>query len=99
MNRVYSLKEISDILMPIFGSYRIRKAVLFGSYSKGIATENSDIDLLIDSGLKGLHFVGLIEDIRRTIGKEVDVLDVTHVEEGSNIEKEIEDSGVVIYEG
>lgn len=99
MNRVYSLKDISEVLMPIFGSHNIRKAVLFGSYSKGSATENSDIDLLVDSGLKGLRFVGLIEDIRRAVGKEVDVFDVTHIEGNSSIEKEIEDSGVVIYEG
>jgi len=99
MNRVYSLKDISDSLMPIFDSYHIRKAVLFGSYSKGDATESSDIDLLVDSGLKGLRFVGLIEDIRRAVGKEVDVLDVTHIEGNSIIEKEIKDSGVIIYEG
>ncbi len=99
MSRVHSLKDISEVLMPIFGSYHIRKAILFGSYSKGSATEISDIDLLVDSGLKGLRFVGLIEDIRRAVGKEVDVLDVTHIEENSSIEKEIEDSGVIIYEG
>jgi uncharacterized protein len=99
MNRVYSIKDISESLIPIFGSYHIRKAVLFGSYSKGDATENSDIDLLVDSGLKGLRFVGLIEDIRRAVGKKVDVLDVTHIEGNSIIEKEIKDSGVIIYEG
>jgi len=99
MNSIYSVKDISDILMPIFGSYHIRKAILFGSYSKGIAGENSDIDLLVDSRLKGLSFVGLIEDIRKAVGKEVDVLDISHIEKNSRIEKEVENSGVTIYEG
>jgi len=99
MNSIYSVKDISDVLMPVFGSYHIRKAILFGSYSKGMASENSDIDLLVDSGLKGLRFVGLIEDIRKAVGKEVDVLDVSHIEKNSSIEKEIKDSGVIIYEG
>lgn len=99
MDSIYTVKDISEVLSPIFGSYHIRKAILFGSYSKGMASEGSDIDLLVDSGLKGLRFVGFIEDIRKTLGKEVDVLDVTHIEKSSNIEKEIEDSGVTIYEG
>lgn len=99
MNRVYSLKDLSETLIPIFSSYRIRKAILFGSYSKGVATESSDIDLLVDSGLKGLRFVGLIEDIRGAVGKKVDVLDITHIERNSSIAKEIENSGVIIYEG
>ena len=99
MNSIYSIKDISEALMPIFGGYHIRKAILFGSYSKGVASENSDIDLLVDSGLKGLKFVGLIEDIRKAVGKEVDVLDIAHIEKNSSIEKEIETSGVTIYEG
>lgn len=99
MNSIYSVQDISEVLMPIFGNYHIRKAILFGSYSKGIASVNSDIDLLVDSGLKGLRFVGFIEDIHRAVGIEVDVLDIAHIEKNSRIEKEIKDSGVTIYEG
>ena len=99
MDTVYLLEDISEMLMPVFSSYHIKKAILFDSYSKGIASDNSDIDLLVESGQKGLSFVGLIEDIRRAVGKEVDVLDITHIENNSSIEKEIQDSGVLVYEG
>lgn len=99
MDSIYTVKDISNVLSPILMSYHIRKAILFGSYSKGVASEFSDIDLLVDSGLRGLRFVGFIEDIRKAVGKDVDVLDVTHIVKNSNIEKEIEDSGVTIYEG
>lgn len=75
-----------------------RKAILFGSYGKGQATKESDIDLLVDSGLKGLGFVGLIEDVRAGVDKDVDVLDVTHVEKGSEIDLEIQKTGVLMYE-
>ncbi|MBC7961269.1 MAG: nucleotidyltransferase domain-containing protein [Vallitaleaceae bacterium] len=98
MKSIYSTKDITDMLMPIFGSYYIRKAILFGSYGKGMASENSDIDLVVDSGLKGLHLVGFIEDIRRAVGKEVDVFDVTHIVKNSSIEREIDNSGVTTYE-
>lgn len=98
INRVYSIPEIKDLLMPVFYQYQINKAILFGSYSKNTATEKSDVDLFVDSGLKGLQFVGLSEDIRQALDKEVDVFDVTHIEPASLIDNEIKSTGVVLYE-
>lgn len=54
MSGVYTIPQLRDILSPIFGKYDIRKAVLFGSYGKGTASSKSDVDLLVDSGLRGL---------------------------------------------
>ena len=72
--------------------------VLVGSYGKETATGKSDIDLLVDSGLKGLGFVELIEAVRRVLDeKEIDMFDVTHIEKGSLIEDEIMQTGVEIY--
>ena len=65
---------------------------------KGMATKESDIDLLVDSGIKGLGVVGLIEDIRVTLDKDVDIFDITHVEKGSKIDLEIQRTGVLMYE-
>jgi predicted nucleotidyltransferase len=97
-NTVYTVNEIRTMLSPVFQNYNVKRAVLFGSYSKGLATPKSDIDLLVDSGLKGLRFVGLIGDIRLSLqGKDVDVFDVTHVEKGSLVEREINRTGVEIY--
>ncbi len=64
MPDVFTVPQLQDILSPVFDRYGIRRAVLFGSYGKGTATERSDVDLLVDSGLRGLRFVGLLEDIR-----------------------------------
>lgn len=98
-NRVYSFEEIKDRLFPVFRQYDVKRAVLFGSYSKGTATRKSDIDLLVDSGLRGLGFVGLIEAVRGALGgKEIDMFDVSHVEKGSCIDEEIAQTGVEIYE-
>lgn len=95
---IYNIEQIRVKLLPVFTNYDIRKAVLFGSYGKGIANENSDIDLLVDSSLKGLRFVGLLEEIREAVDKEVDLFDVSHVEKGSEIDNEIAETGVLIYE-
>ncbi|MCM1144274.1 MAG: nucleotidyltransferase domain-containing protein [Blautia sp.] len=95
---VYTINQLKEKLIPIFIDNSIRKAVLFGSYGKGIATKESDIDLLVDSDLKGLRFVGFIEDIRAALDKNVDIFDITHVEKGSKIDLEIARTGVLMYE-
>ena len=95
------LQTVSDakkVLKPIFDSYGILRAILFGSVAKGTATPKSDLDLLVDSRLHGLEFVGFMEAIRKAAGMPVDVLDVSHIEQGSQIENEIKSSGVTIYE-
>lgn len=95
---VYSTAEIKDILLPIFIRYDVKKAILFGSYGKEKATSKSDIDLFVDSGLRGLGFIGLSEDVRNALDKEIDIFDTTHIIPKSQIEQEIHRTGVVIYE-
>lgn len=95
----YTIPELKNRLAPIFEKYGVRKAVLFGSYGKGTANAKSDVDLLVDSGLRGLRFVGLSEDIQQVLGIDVDLLDVTHIEAGSQIDQEIKETGVMIYPG
>lgn len=97
-NTIYTVDDIKTALFPVLNSYSVKKAILFGSYVKGHATEKSDIDLLLDSGLRGLKFVGLIEDVRNALDKDVDVFDVTHITPNSKISSEIAKDGVVIYE-
>ena len=98
MSGVYTVPQLQEILIPIFGQYNIRKAVLFGSYGKGTASPKSDVDLLVDSGLRGLRFVGLLGEVQNAIGKEVDLFDITHIVPGSMIDREIQQTGVVLYE-
>ena len=97
MNNTYTVSQIQDILVPIFREYNIRKAVLFGSYAKGSAKDKSDIDLLVDSGLKGLAFFGLLEDVVNALGKEVDLLDTSQIIPNSDVDNEIKKTGVMIY--
>ena len=96
-NQIYSPQQIQALLIPIFQEYNIRKAVLFGSYAKGIAQDKSDIDLLVDSGLKGMTFFGLLEDVVTALGKDVDLLDTSQIIPNSEVENEIAKTGVVIY--
>jgi len=63
MSRIYTLAELKNTLNPVFEQFGVKKAVLFGSYAKGLATPRSDVDLYVDSGLRGLAFFGLLDGI------------------------------------
>lgn len=91
------INDLKNKLYPIFKNYNVKQAILFGSVAKNKATEKSDIDILVDSKLRGLSFFGLLEDITNATGKEIDLIDVSQIEKGSQIEKEIRDTGVLIY--
>lgn len=93
-----SIPELTKALTPVFKDYGISRAVLFGSVAKETATDKSDLDLLVDSGIHGLKFVGFMEAVRERAGMPVDIFDVSHIEAGSNIDREIRETGVTIYE-
>lgn len=98
MAGIYSIPQLQQMLAPVFHQYGVRRAVLFGSYGKGTATEKSDVDLLVDSGLTGLRFVGFLDAVQQAVDKEVDLLDVSHIQAGSRIDREIRRTGVTVYE-
>jgi len=98
MSEIYTLSQLTNLLTPLFSKYDIYKAVLFGSYANGTATEKSNIDILVDSGLHGLHFVGFLEELQRCLNKEVHLFDVCHIQADSKIDLVIQRTGVVIYQ-
>ena len=98
MSKVYSQNEIKTALYPIFDSYAIKKAILFGSYAKGEATDKSDVDLVLECDQRGLKFYGIINAIETSLQKQCDVFRSSSIVKNSPISKEIERTGVVIYE-
>ena len=98
MSKIYTVPELQTVLSPIFREHGVKKATLFGSYAKGAATSRSDVDLLVDSGRRGLAFFGLLERVSEALETPVDLIDVTQIEKGSEIEREIQRSGVALFE-
>ena len=97
MDRIYTVPELQALLSPIFRAHGVRKATLFGSYAKGAATPRSDVDLVVDSGLRGLAFFGLLESVATALDTPVDLIDVSQIEHGSRIDREVAQSGVKIF--
>lgn len=98
--KIYSISDIKKLLSEVLNNTDVEKAILFGSYAKNTPTKTSDIDILIDSNgkIKGLKFFAIIDMIREKFDKEVDVIEKSEIEKDSRIEKEIERTGVVVYE-
>lgn len=98
--RIYSIEDIRIMIYDVLKKTEVEKAVLFGSYAKNNPTSISDIDILIDSNgkLKGLKFFAIIDMIREKFDKDVDVIEKSEIDKDSKIEKEIEETGVIIYE-
>ena len=97
-DNIYSISKIQSLLKPVFDSHGVKKAILFGYYAKGKAARNSDVDILVNSGLRGLAFFGLLEDVVTALDKKVDMLDTTQIIPDSLVDQEIAKNGVVIYE-
>ncbi len=98
MNATITTQNIADMFFPIFKAYDINRAILFGSVAKGTNNSQSDIDIFVDSQLKGLKFVGLLEELKNAADRDIDLINSTHIESGSAVDLEIQKTGVVIYE-
>jgi len=73
---ILSVDEIKKIAAPICRRYGIKRAYLFGSYARGQATEDSDVDMRIEKGdLHGLFALsGFRLDLVDALQREVDVV-------------------------
>ena len=95
-----SVADIKTAVEPIVIETKVRKLVLFGSYAKGTATENSDIDLYMvsDGEITGLAFFDLKSKIEDVFAIGIDLLPDLDVLPESPVARKINESGVVIYE-
>ena len=98
--KVYSISEIKSMVFDVLSNTEVNKAILFGSYAKNKQNKDSDIDILLDSNgkIKGLRFYAIIDLLRERLDKEVDVIERSEIDKNSRIEKEIKNTGVIIYE-
>lgn len=90
---IYTIEEITVRITPVAKKYCIPAVYLFGSYARGTATEDSDVDLLIDmTGVKltGMFaFGGLYCDFEDALEKKIDLVTVDALEQPCRRESDI----------
>ena len=77
--KVYTIKQLKTIIKPILNKYGITNINLFGSYARGDATSNSDVDIYCDKGnIRTLIDQGMLEEeLEKALNKKVDILFTT----------------------
>ena len=100
MKKIYTKNEIEEKLLPIFNTNSVYKAILFGSYAKGNPTHSSDIDIVIDSKgkIRGIDFYGILEDVTEALNVPVDLIEASQIIHGGRMQREVAETGIVIYE-
>ena len=81
-----TIERIKEQVIPILTKNNICKCYLFGSYAK--------VDLLVDTDITGLQYFGLVEEIRNTLHKKVDLLRLKDIQPNNPIALEILKTGV-----
>lgn len=74
--KIYTIDEIKTIAEPIAKQYGVAALYLFGSYARGEATSQSDLDFRIEKGnLRSLlQLAGFQLDLEEHFSKNLDVL-------------------------
>ena len=92
-----TIAEIRRVVSELAERYGAERVYLFGSYARGDAREDSDVDLHIDTGrIRGLQFCGLLCDLEDAFGCHVDLVDTEGMDE--EFRREITPEEVLLYE-
>ena len=84
--QILTLEKITSLVKPIAKKYGVKEIYLFGSYARGEATQNSDLDFLVFGGdnFKLTLIFALAEDLRKVLQKDVDVFEINEINTDSN---------------
>ena len=93
----YSIEELKSIISPVAYRHGVESVSLFGSYSKGLATSESDVDLLIEKGrpMSLFQLTGFRNELEDILRLPVDV--VTTSSEDKEFLQSIRKDEVLLY--
>ena len=92
------IDSIKAIIQPLAVEYGLKRIYLFGSFAKGTANEDSDIDLLIEKGkpMSLLKLSGFRQDVEEKMKRSVDVVTTAGIE--AEFADAISGTGILLYE-
>ncbi len=94
----YSIEQLRDIITPIARQHGVKRVYLFGSYARGDAHTDSDVDLKVDKGnLRSLfQLAGFRLDVEDALNLPVDL--VTSDASDRRFLENIEKDEVLLYQ-
>ena len=89
--KIFTLAEIKKLVAPIAEKYQVDEVYLFGSYARGEADEESDLDFLVYGGknFKLTRILAFAEQLRELSQKNVDAFEIREVNQDSNFYKTV----------
>lgn len=95
---VLTLQEIESIVKSLLAKYDAEYALLFGSYARGEATPESDIDVIVvgGEGFIPRNIFALAEELRELSGRNADVFEIREVDAGTPFYESIIKEGIRI---
>ena len=96
---ILTIDNIKSTVVSVLSKYsdEVSFCYLFGSYAKGYAKDDSDVDLCISTSISGLSFFGLIEELRLALHKKVDLIRLCDLHSNIELINEIMCDGIRIY--
>lgn len=97
--KILNVRQIKKVTKPIFMKHSaVSAAYLFGSYSRGEATTESDVDLVIVlKEAMGLEFAGLACELEDVLGKDVDLVTPYQLTDNEEFLKRVLNDAIKIY--
>ena len=102
---ILTLDAIRLLIMPAARKFNVNKVYLFGSYARGEANTESDVDLMVEGGsiTTMSSFLDLIDSFEKSLKKTVDVVTSNKMEDdnsrsGRRLRANIERDKVLIYD-
>lgn len=96
--QIFTIENITAMVKPLAQKYHVKEVYLFGSYARGEADENSDLDFLVfgSEGFKLTHIFAFGEELREILQKHVDVFEINEINQDSEFYKTIMKEKVLV---